>query len=111
MMLPMVLPLPRTSASLGAGVGCFLAQAGSASIVSGGSAGGFPSKVTVPVTVEAAKATPGEIENATTAAATNPKVFPIQRILGSLIKLVIAKLRSPRRRLSSAKIVRIGRLY
>src|SRR3954464_1016964 len=91
MMLPIVLPLPRASASFATGPECFLAHAGSASIASGLRAGAFPSKVTDPLTVDAANATPGEIDNATSAA-TNPKVFPVQRILGSLIKLVIRKL-------------------
>ena len=54
MMFPMVLPLPSTSASLGTGAVCFLAHAGSASMVSGLRAGAFPSKVTVPVMVDAA---------------------------------------------------------
>jgi hypothetical protein len=86
MMFPIVLPLPSTRASFRTGDVCFFAHAGSASIASGFIAGGFPSKVTVPVTVEAANATPGDIDNASSPA-TNPKVFPVQRILGSLINV------------------------
>ena len=80
----MVLPLPRTSISFGTGPECFLAQAGSASIASGLSGGAFPSKVTVPVTDEAAKATPGQTDNATSAAAS-PNLLPVLHILGSLV--------------------------
>src|SRR6476646_1973446 len=93
-MFPMVLPFPRASISLGTGPECFLAHAGSASIVSGLRAGAFPSNVTTPVTVEAANATPGEIDNATSPA-TKHNVFPVQRILGSLIKLIIANSIAP----------------
>jgi hypothetical protein len=85
-----------------------LAHAGSASIASGFIPGGFPSKVTVPVTVEAAKAAPGEIDNASSPA-MKPTVFPVQRILGSLIKLVIAKRVSAA--VDSPKFFRTGRLY
>jgi hypothetical protein len=84
MMFPMVLPLPRTSISLGAGDVCFLAHAGSASIASGLRAGAFPSKVTVPVTVEAATATPGHNDTATSPAASHT-LFPVTRMLDSLI--------------------------
>src|SRR5262245_37426897 len=83
-MFPMVLPLPRTSASFGAGVECFLAHAGSASMASGASLGAVPSKVTVPVTVEAAKARFGQTNIATRAVARH-NVFPVQRIIGSLV--------------------------
>ena len=52
MMFPMVLPVPRTSTSFGAGFPpCFLWHTGSASMASGLRAGAFPSKVTVPVMV------------------------------------------------------------
>src|SRR5215218_1204993 len=83
-MFPIVLPLPRTSASLGAGVGCFLAHAGSASIASGLRVGAFPSKVTVPATVDAARATPGQTATASSPAATH-NVFDVLRILVSFI--------------------------
>src|SRR5690349_7795228 len=88
-MLPMVLPLPRTSISFGTGPECFLAQTGSASIASGRRAGGFPSKVTVPVTVDAANAIPGQTEIATnTAAARNSFALPrIARLLISRYRL------------------------
>src|SRR4029450_3899625 len=71
MMFPMVLPLPRTSISFGTGAVCFLAHAGSASMASGLSVGTFPSKVTVPVMVEAATATPGHAKPHTTPTATH----------------------------------------
>ena len=71
MMFPMVLPLPRTSISAGTGFECFLAHAGSASMASGLRAGGFPSKVTVPVMDEAATATPGQPATATSPAASH----------------------------------------
>src|SRR5512134_1721943 len=81
-MFPIVLPPPRTSISLGTGLACFLAHAGSASMVSGLRVGTFPSKVTDPVTDDAARATPGH-----TAAATNPAArhtrFAVPRILVS----------------------------
>src|SRR5437762_11590161 len=80
MMLPMLLPLPRTRRSLATGPECFLAHAGSASMASGFSVGAFPSKVTVPVMVDAATATPGEIRNAANPAA-NKNLFPVQRML------------------------------
>src|SRR6266542_3546370 len=91
MMFPMVLPLPRASISLGTGPECFLAHAGSASMASGLSVGAFPSNVTVPVMDDAATATPGHIDNATSPA-TRRHLFPLQRMLGSLIILVIANL-------------------
>jgi hypothetical protein len=51
---------------------------------SGRSAGAFPSKVTVPVIVEAASATPGQTDTATsTAASRNP--YPVPRMLGSFV--------------------------
>src|SRR3954464_746737 len=81
-MLPIEFPLPRTSISFGTGAVCFLAHAGSAAMASGLSVGAFPSKVTVPVTVEAAKATPGQINTATT---DNHSFFPVQRMLGSFV--------------------------
>ena len=80
----MVLPLPRASISFATGPECFLAQAGSASMASGLRAGAFPTKVTVPVTDEAAKATPGQTDNATSAAASH-NLLPVLRILGSLV--------------------------
>src|SRR5260370_28127370 len=79
----MVLPLPRTSISLSAGVGCFLAHAGSASMASGLRVGAFPSKVTVPVMDEAATATPGQTDIATIPAASH-NLFPDTRILDSV---------------------------
>src|SRR4051812_7117325 len=84
MMFAMVLPPPRTSASLGTGAVCFLAHAGSAPMANGWRAGAFPSKVTVPVIVDAATATPGESETAMTPAASH-NLFPAQRMLGSLV--------------------------
>ena len=84
MMFPMVLPLPRTSISFGTGAECFLAHTGSASMASGLSVGAFPSKVTVPVMVEAAKATPGQTDTATSPAASH-NLFPVPRMLGSLV--------------------------
>ena len=84
MTFPMVLPVPRTSISFGTGVGCFLAHTGSASMASGLRTGGFPSKVTVPVMDEAAKATPGQTDNATSPAASR-NLFPVPRMLGSLV--------------------------
>ena len=85
MMFPMVLPLPRTSISFGTGFpACFLAQTGSASMASGLSAGAFPSKVTVPVMVDAATATPGQTNTATSPAASH-NLFPVPRMLSSLV--------------------------
>ena len=84
MMLPMVLPVPRTSISAGTGPVCFLAHTGSASIASGLRVGAFPSKVTVPVMDEAATPTPCQTDTATsTAASRNP--FAVPRMLGSLV--------------------------
>src|SRR6187397_755779 len=83
-MFPMVLPLPRTSISLAAGVACFLAHAGSAAMSSGLRVGGVPVKVMVPVTDEAAKATPGQTDNATSPVARR-NLFPVPRMLGSLV--------------------------
>src|SRR5436190_21675308 len=83
-MFPIVLPLPRSSISFGTGPECFLAHTGSASIVSGFRAGAFPSNVTVPVTVEAATATPGETNTATSVAAGH-YLFSVTRMLGSLV--------------------------
>src|SRR5687767_13184539 len=86
MMFPMVLPLPRTSASPGTGPVCFLAQTGSADIASGLIAGGFPSKITVPLTDDAAAATPGHIDIAiATSPAASHTLFPVARMLGSLV--------------------------
>src|SRR5688572_18134362 len=85
MMFPMELPLPRTSASFGAGFPpCFLWQVGSASTESGLRAGGFPSKVMVPLMVDAATATPGQSNTATSPAAShNP--FRVPRMFSSLV--------------------------
>ena len=63
---------------------CFLAHAGSASMASGLRAGAFPSKVTVPVTVDAATATPGQTNTATSPAASH-NLFPVPRMLSSLV--------------------------
>ncbi len=79
----MVLPLPRTSISFGTGAECFLAQAGSASMVSGLRVGAFPSKVTVPVTDEAATATPGHANITPSPAASNN--LPVARTIGSSV--------------------------
>ncbi len=84
MMFPMALALPRTSISLGTGVECFLAHAGSASMASGLRGGIFPSKVTVPLMVEAATATPGHTDTATSPAASH-NLLPVLRMLGSLV--------------------------
>jgi hypothetical protein len=84
MMFPMVLPVPRTSASFGAGPECFFAQTGSASMAIGLSTGAFPAKVTVPVMVDAATATPGQPNTAISAAAGH-SLFPVPRMLGSLV--------------------------
>src|SRR5215213_8383689 len=78
MTLPMVWPLPSTSASPGAGLACFLAQAGSASIARGLSAGGFPSKVIVPVMDAAPKAAAGHNATANNATARHDP-FPDTR--------------------------------
>ena len=80
----MVLPVPRTSVSLGTGVVCFLAHAGSAAMASGLSVGAFPAKVMVPVMDEAAKATFGHTDIAKRLAASH-NLFPVQRMFGSLV--------------------------
>ena len=95
MMFPMVLPAPRTSASFGAGFPpCFLWQTASASMPIGASAGAFPSNVTVPVTDEAATATPDENHTATptpdqnhtaTAPAASHNVFLVTRLLSPFV--------------------------
>ncbi len=85
----MVLPLPRTSISFGTGAECFLAHAGSASMASGLRVGAFPSKVTVPVMDEAARATPGQTDTATSTAASRI-LFPVPRMLGSLVIATLA---------------------
>src|SRR4051794_2287330 len=82
-MFPMVLPLPRTSISFGTGAECFLAHTGSASIVSGLRVGAFPSNVTVPVTDDAASATPGH-----SAIATNPAARHKLGVLRILVSFV-----------------------
>ena len=53
-------------------------------MASGLRVGAFPSKVTVPVTVEAATATPGQTDTATSPAASH-NLFPVPRMLGSLV--------------------------
>jgi hypothetical protein len=53
-------------------------------MVSGLRLGAFPVKVTVPVTDEAATATPGQTDTATSPAASH-NLFPILRMLGSLV--------------------------
>src|SRR5262245_43639021 len=85
-MFPMVLPLPRTSASFCAGVVCFFAHTGSASMAMGLRLGGVPAKVTVPVIDEPAPAAPGPIDIATSAVASH-NFLPVQRIIiyGSLV--------------------------
>ena len=83
-MFPIVLPLPRDSISFGTGAECFFAHAGSASMASGLRAGTFPSKVTVPLTVEAATATPGQTDTAIKLAASH-NLFPVRRMLSSLV--------------------------
>ena len=88
MMFPMVLPLPRTSISFATGPECFLAHAGSASIASGLSVGAFPSKVTVPLMDEAAPATPGHTDTATTTAASHT-LIPVPRMLDSLVIAIL----------------------
>ena len=80
----MVLPLPRASISAARAPPCSLAHTGSASMASGLSAGGFPSKTTVPVTVDAATATPGQPNTATSPAA-NHNMFRVPRMLSSLV--------------------------
>jgi len=52
-------------------------------MASGLSAGALPSKVIVPETDEAALATPGQTDNATSQVASH-NLFPIPRMLGSL---------------------------
>ncbi len=84
MMFPMVLPPPSSSISFGTGPECFLAHAGSASMESGLSAGGFPAKVTVPLTDDAAVATPGQTDITTNPAASH-NLFPVTRMLDSLV--------------------------
>src|SRR5262245_27219933 len=80
MMFPMVLPLPRSSTSFGTGAECFLAHTGSASIAIGFRFGAVPENVTVPVMDEAANATPGQIDTATSAAASRNR-FTAPRML------------------------------
>ena len=85
MMFAMVLPPPRTSISFATGFPpCALWHTGSASMASGLRAGAFPSKVTVPVTVDAATATPGHSAAANSPAASH-NLFPVPRMLGSLV--------------------------
>jgi hypothetical protein len=100
-MFPIVLPLPRASISLGTGPECFFAHTGSASIASGLSVGTFPSKVTVPVTDDAARATPGHTTAAASPAARH-NLFAVLRILVSLVMSI--RLRRRRRRCPPAEI-------
>src|SRR5688500_12935487 len=111
MMFPMVLPLPRTSASFGAGFPpCFLWQVGSASTESGLSAGGFPSKVMVPLMVDAATATPGQSNTATSPAAShNP--FRVPRLFSSLVIAHLVLLVPLDAALVSLVYLAAGRLY
>ena len=53
-------------------------------MASGLRVGAFPSKVMVPVMVEAAKATPGQTNTATSPAASH-NLFPVLRMLRSLV--------------------------
>jgi hypothetical protein len=53
-------------------------------MVSGLIVGTFPSKVTVPVTDEAATATPGQTDTATSPAASH-NLFPVLRMLDSFV--------------------------
>jgi hypothetical protein len=53
-------------------------------MASGLRVGAFPVKVTVPVIDEAAKATPGQTDIATSPAASH-NLFPVARMLGSLV--------------------------
>jgi hypothetical protein len=66
-----------------------LAHTGSASIESGLRAGGFPSKVTVPFTVEAATAMPGHNDTATIPAATHNR-FEDTRTLALIIANLVS---------------------
>src|SRR5262245_7877889 len=92
MMFPMVLPVPRTSASFGAGFPpCFLWQTGSAFMSSGLSAGAFPAKMTVPVMVDAATAMLGQASTATSPAARH-NLFPVPGMLSSLVIANLASL-------------------
>ena len=77
------------NSSLGTGPECFLAHVGSASMASGLRVGAFPANVMVPVTDEAAMATPGEIETTASAIASR-NVFPDTRMLGSLVSVARA---------------------
>src|SRR5512132_1601517 len=84
MMCAIVFPGPRISDSFGAGPACFLAHTGSASMAIGLSVGAFPAKVTVPVMVDAATATPGEPSIATSTAAGHTLLF-VPPMLGFLV--------------------------
>src|SRR5215471_3080086 len=85
MMFPIVLPVPRTSIGFGTGCPeCFFAHTGSASMARGLSLGAVPAKVTVPVTVDAANATPGQINTATSPVASH-NLFTVLSILVSFV--------------------------
>src|SRR5262245_31620625 len=80
----MALPGPRTSASFCAGVVCFFAHTGSASMAMGLRLGAVPEKVTVPVIDEPAPAAPGQADNATSPVARH-NVLNLARMSGSLV--------------------------
>src|SRR5262245_49410911 len=102
MMFAMVLPLPRTSSSFGAGFPpCFLWHTSSAFMSSGWRVGTFPSKITVPVMDEAATATRGQTDTVTSTAASH-NLFPVPRMLGSLV-IVYLGFASQRPRLPTSK--------
>jgi hypothetical protein len=83
MMFPMVLPLPSTSISLATGFPpCILWHTGSPSMASGLRLGAFPSNVIVPVMVDAATATPGQSNTATSPAASHI-LFRVPRMFSS----------------------------
>src|SRR5688500_4616607 len=83
MMFPMVLPLPRTSASFCTGFPpCFLWQTASAATSSGLSLGAFPAKTAVPLMVDAATETPGYTKTATNPA-TSHNPFRVPRMFSS----------------------------
>src|ERR1043165_5858655 len=84
-MFAMALPGPSTSISFATGPVCFLAHTGSASIAIGLSVGAVPEKVTVPVIVPAAKATPGHAA-VTIRLAARVNQVAVLRIVGSLRK-------------------------
>src|SRR5437899_5746546 len=94
MMFAMVWPLPRTSISAGTGPECFLAHTGSASMVIGLRVGAVPENVTIPVMDEPTTAPPGPTDTAINAAASH-KLFPVQRMLNSLVIAYLSPPSSP----------------